>query len=204
MSLRRMNRFSLRTASLALTVADLYWGSPSPTRSPMMLRTMMSSISVKPRSPIPVTCSVEGQSLAFRVDIVHILLSPDVRIGIVLVGPEPPVEGIGHGVLGDAAEELNHLLATPLALGVLVLDLAPLDQGLQSGGISFGILVDLGFLLVGELLVGVDGLAHQTQRSLQLDLVLPLDGYLTERQGGQGENGEERKGDDHLRDGEAR
>src|SRR4030042_3022942 len=140
MSLRRMNRFSLSTASRPLMVADLELGSPRPTRSPMMLRTMMSSIRVKPRSPIPVARSVEGQSLAFRVDIVHILLSPDVRIGIVLVGPEPPVEGIGHGVLGDAGEGLTHLLATRLALGVLVLDLAPLAQGLPRGGVSFGIL----------------------------------------------------------------
>src|SRR5512145_434527 len=102
MSLRRMKRFSLRTASRALTVADLYVGRPNPTRSPMMLRTMMISMSVKPRSPVLVFGPVEGHGRALRVDIIDILLSPDVGIEVVLVGPQAPVVGIRHGVLGDA------------------------------------------------------------------------------------------------------
>jgi len=93
------------------------------------------------------------------------------------------------GSLGMRRRNLDRLLGPCLALGILVLDLDALDQVLEGGGIAFGVLVDLDLLLVGELLIGVDGLPHQAEGALELDLILALGGRLAERQGGHGQGG---------------
>src|SRR5512143_3222488 len=136
-------------------------------RMPMIPRTMTSSMRVKPRSPVLVEGPVEGLGRTLGVNIVDILLAPDVRIEIVLVGPKAPVIRVGRGVLGDAAEALDGLPGPRLALGVLLLDLDALDQGLQRRRVALGVLVDLELLLVGHLFVRVDRVPQGPQGSLK-------------------------------------
>src|SRR4030042_3558216 len=120
MSFRNWNRSSLRTASRARLAAVWYWGRPRPTRIPMRVKTMIISMRVNPRSrparcvmtasPFIVPRAVEGLGPALRIDIIDVLLPPDVAVAVVLVGPEPPFGRRRHRVPGNAAQEADQLL----------------------------------------------------------------------------------------------
>ena len=76
--------------------------------------------------PCGVLCSVEGGAGALGVDVEDVLAAEGVGVGVVLIGAEAPFGGAGHGVDGDAAEELD----------LLVLNLDAVDEGFEVGWIA--------------------------------------------------------------------
>src|ERR1700730_12311372 len=90
-----------------------------PTRMAMIAITIISSISVKPNclrvrfrraSPLGIGGAISRLLGALAIHIENILASPGLRLRVVLVAALAPVERIGHGVLGDAPQELDLLI----------------------------------------------------------------------------------------------
>src|SRR5882762_10162744 len=86
-------------------------------RMAMIDITVISSRSVKPRSPVAslvnvplpflVARPIQALSPALAVDVPDVLPAPGIALGIVLVAAHAPVRGPRDGVLGHAAEELQ-------------------------------------------------------------------------------------------------
>src|SRR2546428_13788893 len=96
-------------------------------RMAMIEITVISSRSVKPRSPVArlvkppspflVARPIQAFSPALGVDVPDVLPAPGVVLGIVLVTPHAPIRGPRDGVLGHAAKELQLHAVHPPDLG---------------------------------------------------------------------------------------
>src|SRR5262245_51782123 len=64
----------------------------------LMDSTTISSISVKPRSPVFVLRAIQCRSLERREDVEYILPAPGLRVGPVLIRPHAPLRALGHRV----------------------------------------------------------------------------------------------------------
>src|SRR5262245_9225917 len=114
-----LKRSVFSTPSRARVTPPLYCARPIPARTTRTVATTSSSSNVKPRSPpirsrdrsvamLPVLVlgAVEGRRIRGRMNVEHVLPAPTRRIGVVLIRPQTPLGGLGHRILGDAAEKL--------------------------------------------------------------------------------------------------
>src|SRR5208283_3793615 len=125
-----------------------------PSRMEMIAMTIISSISVKPQTCLPIRIgrAIRRFLRGFGIDVEYVLTAEALGLGIVLVASHSPVRRFGEGVAGNAAQE-----ADLSALGV-VGELDPLYEHIQAVGIT--VRVDLGgsdLLVVASVLVFVDG-----------------------------------------------
>src|ERR1700736_796641 len=82
--------------------------------------TIISSMRVKPRRvrsrpglPFRIGCSIARLLRTLGVHIENILPTPGLRLRLVAGAALAPIEGVGHGVLGDAPQKFNLLIDRP-------------------------------------------------------------------------------------------
>src|ERR1700736_620373 len=148
-----------------------------PTRMAMIAITIINSISVKPSclrvrfrrrvSPLGIGGAISRLLGALAIHIENILASPGLRLRVVLVAALAPVERIGHGVLGDAPQELDLLIH-------LTSQLYAFHKLLQALGPAIGSeLLRPQQILIGGVLVFIHRGADLPQSVVQLALAIP-------------------------------
>src|ERR1700682_5034771 len=90
----------MRIAMIAITIIN------STSVNPSRLRETLS----RSASPLGIGGAISRLVGGLAVHIENILASPGLRLRVVLIAALAPVERIGHGVLGDAPQELDLLI----------------------------------------------------------------------------------------------
>src|SRR5215472_13231583 len=115
--------------------------------------------------PCRIFCAVNGSCCALGVDIKDVLATEGIRVGVILVGAEPPIGGAGYGVYRDSAEETN----------LFTLNVNAVHKGIEIGRITERIGLDLECAFVGSVFVVIDGGAHLPQVAAEFALLFATD-----------------------------
>src|SRR5262245_26964425 len=166
-------RSSLSTASFAFLIDRMYWPEATVTMIPMMATTTISSMSVNPRSPLPVRIlrPVESGRPALRPHVEDVDSIGELRSGPVAARPRGPLPLPGDRIDGNAPDvlELRALGVADVESAVEPLELlrvAVLVRGVE--------LAPDPREAVHVGLEAVDRGAHLTERLPELELLLPL------------------------------
>src|SRR4051794_30967901 len=182
-------------------------------RMPMRATTVMSSMSVNPRSwpflrmtdlfttfaataipapiatrdatlPVPVLRAVERLAVRLAVDVVDVLAAPGGRVGIVLVAAHAPLVLAGHGIDRDPPQELQLVVDPPDLVDAL-------HERVQVRWIALAAELHVGAADLARVhgrLVAVERRAQDPQLPAQLDLLLARARHPRERQDGRGQD----------------
>src|SRR5206468_11532538 len=155
-----------------------YCASPIDASTTIIVRTMRSSMRVKPRSPVLVFRPVKCRASKGRVDVEHVLPAPPGRIGFVLVRPQPPLRGVGHRIERNPAQKFQ------FASGRIVGGRDAVDQLLQVRRVVLA----PGFEIeraddaeIRRVLEVVDRGPHLAQVAPELGFALAPGGHLRQR-----------------------
>src|SRR5579863_5979356 len=157
---RRVNRFCRSTDSRACRICCWYIGAAIDTKISRMDITTISSRRVKPalfflafivyQLPVLILGAVERCARRFGVNVENVIAIPGVRSGIVLHGAHSPLGIAGHGIDGNAAQELQFFSA----------DVHSIDQSIQVRRIAFRANLNLEGVPVSRVFVAVNRVPH--------------------------------------------